>query len=628
MKADNLKSIALLFAVLLPMAEVSLGDTFVSSAFTLDMRLENGRRIARGTEAIRTCAIWDAGDFATVTQTRPGGSPATIHTTSGTGVESVSWDAKHAEPGDHLFTHVTSRGGSTVATYSVTFEVPEPSLEAIRIFGPTNFYSGNSAEYTCMGYFSDDSGREITPAWSIIGNPANVSVAADGTLSVGQSSTASAATLRAVATVNGSVQTNELAVSFGAAHLSLGERRLIFENSGGEKSVTVHASGEWTATSSDPWLVISAGHGVGDGMLAVACGVNPETMRRLATVTVRCGDLPPATLQVMQYPGEEKSFVTVRFDTQGGSAPFKTREYEVGGIYGTLPSATLPGKIFGGWWTSAGGQGTRILVGSEVAAAVQRLYAYWRDISAADALDNSLNLLSHSDEPWVIDQSVSRCGGASMRSGAIDFMETSTIIAEVTGPGKLSFWWRTSSDDWDWLAFYDVDDHQPVKDISGETDWTHVEYRISDSATHYLKWSYEKYSGTAAGRDCAWLDEVVWIPDFGVGDIAPQSLDDHVAPAAWREMFGLGNASLDLDSDGDGMTDWEEYVTGTNPLDPASLFWLLISMDGDTPMLTATPDLGTSREYIFEGKADLSDENWVSPTNSTHRFFRARVNLK
>ena len=118
------------------------------------------------------------------------------------------------------------------------------------------------------------------------------------------------------------------------------------------------------------------------------------------------------------------------------------------------------------------------------------------------------------------------------------------------------------------------------------------------------------------------------MPDFGSGDIAPQSLDDHVAPTAWREMFGLGDASLELDSDGDGKTDWEEYVAGTNPLDPASLFWLLISMDGDMPVLTVIPDLGTSREYIFEGKADLSDENWVSPTNSTHRFFRAKVNLK
>lgn len=628
MKTKATKTVSAMLTAFLSMAGALLGDTFVSSAFTLDMRMENGRRVAHETEAIMASAAWDGGDVAAIGQTPPGGSPTTLHTTSGTGVESIFWDAKHAEPGDHVFTYTASRNGSTIATYSVTFEVPEPSLEAIRIFGPTNFYSGNSVQYTCMGYFSDDSGREIVPEWSIIGNPANVSVDADGILSAGQSATDSAATLRAVATVNGSALTNELAVSFGAAHLSLGERRLIFENDGGEKSVTVHASGEWSATSSDPWLVMSAGNGVGDGMLAVECGVNPETVRRLATVTVICGDLPPTTLQVMQYPGEEKSFVTVRFDTQGGTASFVKREYEVGSIYGTLPSATLPGKIFGGWWTSAGGQGSRILVGSEVAAAVQRLYAYWRDISAADALDNSLNLLSHSDEPWVIDQSVSRCGGSSMRSGAIDFMETSTIIAEVTGPGKLSFWWRTSSDDWDWLAFYDIDDHLPVKDISGETDWTHVEYRISDSATHYLKWSYEKCSGTAAGRDCAWLDEVVWLPDFGSGDVLPQSLDDHVVPTAWREMHGLGDASLDLDSDGDGMSDWEEYVAGTNPLDPASTFRVSISVNGDTPVLANTPDLGTLREYVLEGKEYLDDEEWVSPTNSTHRFFRAKVNLR
>ena len=625
MKTKNARFSAIMLTSLLSLAATAFGDTFVSSAFSLDMRMANGRRVAHGTETILACAGWADGDVAVVAQTQPGGSPDAVHTTSGPGIESVSWDAKHAEPGDHLFTHTVSRGGAAVATYSVIFQVPPPSLEAIRIFGPANFHSGNSAQYVCMGYFSDDSGREMVAEWSLPGASSGLAVDGDGLVAADQLQNAVTATLRAVVSDGNAPMTNDFEIAIGPASLSLGEKRLILERTADERSVAVYATGGWVAQSSAPWLVVSEGAGVGDGVLVVSCGRNPDQVRRMATVTVTCGSLEKV-VQVMQYPQEADDLVTVVFDPQGGTVGYAEREYVVGTPYGALPFPSLPGKVFGGWWTSAGGQGTHVMAGSEVTATIRRLYAYWRDRTTGDALNGALGWMSDADEPWVIDESVSRGDGCSMRSGQLGDTGTSTIMTEVTGPGRLSFWWRTSSDLFDWVAF--SDGNRPVSDISGETGWQHVEYGIQDSSPHVLRWSYEKWSGVGSGQDCAWLDEVVWMPDFTSGETAGQDVDDHVVPAAWRTLHGLGDTSADLDSDGDGLTDWEEYVAGSNPVDPTSIFRISISMENGTPVLSNIPDLGSARQYTLEGKARLSDASWQTPTNSTHRFFRAKVNLK
>ena len=51
-------------------------------------------------------------------------------------------------------------------------------------------------------------------------------------------------------------------------------------------------------------------------------------------------------------------------------------------------------------------------------------------------------------------------------------------------------------------------------------------------------------------------------------------------------------------------------------------------MDGGSPELTPYPYLGSQREYILEGKTNLIDSAWMTPTNSAHRFFRVRVEMK
>lgn len=598
------------------------------------MRMENGKRVAEAVEIIQANATWAGGSgnpVATVRHTPPGGEAETLHTTTSAGAESFAWDAKHAVAGDHVFTHTITRGGAQVNSLTVTFTVPEPALNTVRIFGPSEFYSGNIAQYTCMGYFSDDSGRQVLPQWSLASPVAGVSVGQDGVLTADESSTAKTVALRAVATVGGCTATNELQVTIAAAYLSVRPTSMNVPKSAGEHVLSVQCSGVWTAESSDEWLTLVEASGEGDGILGFSAERNPDTKARKATITVRCGTLT-AKLTVKQAAGDEEVRVTVAFDAQGGSATYGEHEYIAGEAYGTLPWATKAGKVFGGWWTLPNGQGVRVIASSVAAASVTRLYAFWRDATTADALDGAMDWTQGGDAEWTIDAATYKQGGSSMRSGAIGDEETTTLMTEVTGPGTLSFWWRAScEEDFDKLMLFDGlsdDEDDAVMSISGETGWVHRTYSIADSGTHVIRWVFAKDESDGEGQDCAWLDGVVWMPAFEPGEATGQSAGDHVAPSAWKAMYGIAGADIDGDSDGDGMTDWEEYVAGSNPADPGSKFTLDIKVENDEPVVQPSPYLGDQRSYVIEGKVNLTDPTWAPADYNKHRFFRAKVNLK
>lgn len=613
-------------------AAAAWGETFVSSAFRLDLRMEGGVREAEPVEIVQTSAAWQesleaGGCVAEVTHRAPGADEAeTLHRTTSPGTESFVWDALHAIPGDHAFTHTIRDGGTVVETMEMTYRVPEPRLEAIRIFGPTNFASGNSAQYMCMGYFSDGAGREVPATWSLDEGATGVEVAADGTLAAEQSRSDQTVTLHAVAEVAGMSAEDSLGVTVTAAWLRLRQDALNVEKDAGEWSVAVSCSGAWSAESTEDWLTLIEPGGEGDGLVAFSVTKNTNASTRRATVNLACGILS-AKLAVKQDPGQEVVRVTVLFDPRGGEADYASHEYLTGDTYGTLPKAWLAGQVFGGWWTQPNGQGTRVIQTTEVSADIEQLYAFWRGLTVADALNGALDWTDGGDTPWVIDTDTRIDGVASMRSGAIGNNGTSTLMAEVTGPGTLSFWWRTSSDEsFDKVMFF-VDETpstalaNPVAQLSGETGWEHCNVEIPGER-QILRWVYAKDAYDGVGRDCAWLDGVVWMPrSVTQSGGAPD-------PAPWFGLYGLDYATqANEDSDGDGLTNIEEWTIGSDPLVEDGFSLTLVS-ESDGLHVVPVPYLGEQREYIIEGKANLDDDQWVSPTNATHRFFRGIVKTK
>lgn len=131
------------------------------------------------------------------------------------------------------------------------------------------------------------------------------------------------------------------------------------------------------------------------------------------------------------------------------------------------------------------------------------------------------------ERPWSSDYGVSYDGEGSMRSGRIANDESTWIETTVNGPGRLSFWWKASSEEYDGevfdYAYLSVDgvpqgtlDNYRLNGVAigGKTDWVNVNFDIVDGGQHTIRWTYckDEMDESDVGEDCAWLDEVSFVP--------------------------------------------------------------------------------------------------------------------
>ena len=146
--------------------------------------------------------------------------------------------------------------------------------------------------------------------------------------------------------------------------------------------------------------------------------------------------------------------------------------------------------------------------------------------------------------------------------------------------------------------------------------------------------------GKVRGKETAFDDvSIVVYYDCDVSQVIVTSDGEPVAvDKTWLE----GNASLFLAAAGgdyetaaesvaaNGMRVWECYVAGLDTTDPDSRFKVAMEMKEGLPVLTWRPNLNEeieSRIYTIYGKQTLNGEDWTTPTNSLHRFFKVSVAL-
>ncbi|MEW8064408.1 MAG: trypsin-like serine protease [Candidatus Thiodiazotropha sp.] len=125
------------------------------------------------------------------------------------------------------------------------------------------------------------------------------------------------------------------------------------------------------------------------------------------------------------------------------------------------------------------------------------------------ALDNSdLTWFSGGDSPWRIDASESHgyINGNAAISGAILDNQISVLHSQVTGPGTLSFRWRSSTEAFSDPVVFHIDDRF-IALIDGETDWTDISENIPEG-THNLTWVYVRDQSNGAGANAGYLDQL------------------------------------------------------------------------------------------------------------------------
>ena len=215
----------------------------------------------------------------------------------------------------------------------------------------------------------------------------------------------------------------------------------------------------------------------------------------------------------------------------------------------------------------------------------------------ATAVNNTELVFLNTEDPWFVQNQVSRQDGQALQSGDIGDDGRSFVETTVEGPGELEFWWRVSSEEnYDELVFR-VDGAQ-VQNISGETDWELVSYRVAEGS-HRLRWSYEKDGSISSNDDAGYLDEIFWAATDSDGDGLPDDWE--------RANFGSLAAGGGDDPDGDSSDNRSEWSASTDPNDATSSLRILQitrNLDGGSAVIFQSVP---GKQYVIEASETMED---------------------
>jgi hypothetical protein len=144
---------------------------------------------------------------------------------------------------------------------------------------------------------------------------------------------------------------------------------------------------------------------------------------------------------------------------------------------------------------------------------------------------------------------------SAAQSGAIGNNQTSVLQTTVTGPGKIAFWWRVSSEtNRDYLEF--VQTNYSIR-ISGEVDWQERTVNVPEGPQTLL-WRYSKDPSHSSGLDAGWVDQV----RYEHGAFPPQ-----ITLRPTDQVVNLGStAAFSVDAVGPEPLDYQWYFNYTNQL--------------------------------------------------------------
>jgi arylsulfatase A-like enzyme len=128
----------------------------------------------------------------------------------------------------------------------------------------------------------------------------------------------------------------------------------------------------------------------------------------------------------------------------------------------------------------------------------------------AGALDNPLTWNSGGDSPWFAQTGTTHDAVDAAESGSLGQDQTSWVETTVTGPGNLSFRWKSASvADADFVRF--SIGASEAASLSGASDWQENTFEIPEGDS-VLRWQFARTSPVGAGMSRVWLDQVVYTP--------------------------------------------------------------------------------------------------------------------
>lgn len=128
-----------------------------------------------------------------------------------------------------------------------------------------------------------------------------------------------------------------------------------------------------------------------------------------------------------------------------------------------------------------------------------------------DALDEPLlTWTTGGAQPWGAQTNVTLDGVDAAQSGVLDPSQDSLVQTTVSGPGTLSFWWKSANPGALATLSFESGDLGQDAGIMSVTDWRQRAVAIPEG-DHVLRWRYSSYIYVTNG-DAAYLDNVHWVP--------------------------------------------------------------------------------------------------------------------
>lgn len=396
------------------------------------------------------------------------------------------------------------------------------------------------------------------------------------------------------------------AAAYRVASISATPDIFSIDYEGGEIALTVKANAPWTVAASDPtWLSANAsGEGNGSFTGSVLANESQDARSGAFVLTVAPDTAHPSTCRVyvqqsgapemepgrpdygfapidggdpdlMMYATDSESGTAsrlfelgsshvVRFgwvnhgdaidegavshnvsyeNTDGVCVFSKSIDAQSGVDVGTVVPAAVNGAEL-----PAGPYVLRVLLNSELffeekdSSDNQSEYRFAiRDaVDLSEALDNTELTFSTNGDEWFGTAGLGADGEDCAMTGYLGDGQTNSISATVNGPGTISFAYRVSSEEND--RFMLLIDGAVAFSESGRGGWNTKSVHIDGECEHILTWSYGKDATLSAGVDCAFLDQVEWIPDYTLdpptGLVASDGVNSSAVSLSWNAVTG------------------------------------------------------------------------------------------
>ena len=180
----------------------------------------------------------------------------------------------------------------------------------------------------------------------------------------------------------------------------------------------------------------------------------------------------------------------------------------------------------------------------------QSLESYRKSVEAAGNFAADFDYILGSRTLFIPVDDAEASDQLALQASGIGHGQQVSLSAWVEGPASISFDYKTSIAETGDVLEYLV--NGVVRNSASGSSGGYV--NVTDNlpvGRNYVEIRYRKDIDGSAGLDTVWLDNVV---------VQTQS-----SALSWASTYGLENASLYQDTDGDGYTNFEEYAFGGDP---------------------------------------------------------------